>query len=196
MKINSVRNLNFTANLIKKQPILKKDENGNYRPFDVNFVEFDLRRQEDIDKITEICDMPEFDSFGEDLQDDIVYNNHFDEYYYKTKRCYALVKETEDNFNDIDKDKVLGIFSLYESLKDQAPNFISYFMTNDSYSNNLNHKSNKEYSEIGTGMVNAIKEIYPNKALGLYSAYTATDFWRKNGFKNKNDFYLECSNKK
>lgn len=195
MKINSIKNLNFTANFIKKEPILKKDKNGNYQTFNVNFIEFDLKNKADVNKITDICDMPEFDSFGEDLEDDIVYNNHFDDVYYKTKRCYALVKETENDFQDIDKNNVLGIFSFYESVKDQSPNFISYFMTNDLYSNNMNRKSNKEYSEIGTGMVNALKKIYPNKSIGLYSAYTATDFWRKNGFKNKNEFYLQYDNK-
>ena len=187
MQISLINNLNFRAKFIDNATILKKDKDGKYQPCDVNFVEFDLKDKRDVNKVNEICSMPEFCSFGEGLREDI--NEATMPYYtnYKNTHCYALVKEKEQNYKNIRPKNVLGIFSTHESVTDSHPHKIDYFMTNSKYSNNKVLKHKEEYTGIGTGMVNAFKKMYPSKSIELHPAQDAEVFWMKNGFK-KNGF--------
>jgi len=181
MKINSVNNLNFNAKFIDKVSVLKQNENNEFKPCDANFVEFDLYDRKDMAKISEICSSDEFDSFGCDLIWDVAFLDCFDKANYNKKRCFALTQGTETNFENIDKDKVLGICTVYENKSKDKPNCISYFMTSNAYRGK--YTRGKEYSRVGTGLANALKSHYPEKSFTCYSVPESVNFWRKQDFK-------------
>ena len=190
MQIRSINNLNFKASFIDNGKVLKKDTTGNYQPCDVNFIEFKLNDKNDVTKIHDICSMPEFSSLGKHLIE-IIYAATLPSRndYYNT-HCYALVKENEENFDDINTNNVLGIFTVYEGYPDKNTNHIPYFMTNSKYSNNKEIKPNEEYSGIGTGMINAFKNQHPNDSICLYPSTDAINFWGKNDFRYNNSFRM------
>lgn len=182
MKINSVNNLNFNAKFIDKATILKQDKNKEYKPCDANFVEFDLKNKKDIEKVSEICSMEEFDVLGYDIIMDIDLPESFDKVNYSRKRCFALTQENENNFENIDKNKVLGICTVYENKSEDKPDCIAYFMTNYDYRSK--YSKGKPYTNVGTGMVNALKKSFPDKPYICYSLPESVNFWRKQNFKN------------
>ncbi|MBQ6515731.1 hypothetical protein IJI31_00970 [bacterium] len=181
MKINSVNNLNFNAKFIDKATILKQDKSKEYKPCDANFVEFDLHDRKDMAKISEICSMDEFDVMGFDLIMDATYIDCFDKVKYNNKRCFALTQENENNFENIDKNKVLGICTVYENKSEDKPNCIAYFMTNYDYRSK--YSKGEPYTQVGTGLANALKNYFPNKPFVCYSVPESVNFWRKQGFK-------------
>ena len=141
-----------------------------------------------MDKIAEICLTKDFEIFGNELLMDAYYRDMLDKFSYSKKRCFALTDGSENNFNNIDKDKVLNILTIYESNSPEKPNYISYFMTNNKYRNNK--EGHAEYFNIGTGMVNALKSVFPNKSIDNYSNIESINFWKKNGFKNVTEQHM------
>lgn len=182
MKINFVNNLNFNAKFIDKVSVLKQGKNQEYKPCDANFVEFDLKNRKDMRKISEICSTDEFDALGYDIIMDVALLDSFDKVTYSKKRCFALTQENENNFKNIDKNKVLGICTVYENKSEDQPDCIAYFMTNSNYRSK--YTKGKPYTNVGTGLVNALKTNFPNKPFICYSVPDSVNFWRKQDFKN------------
>lgn len=188
MQISAVNSLNFKATFVDNGKVLKKDSSGNYQPCDVSFVEFKLNEENDVEKVYEICSAPEFQSLGVHLKEIIFAATLASGKDYYNTHCYALVKENERNFDDINKNNVLGIFTVYEGYPSDNTNHIPYFMTNGKYSNDKEIKHNDEYSGIGTGMINAFKNLHPNDSISLYPSKNAVKFWEKNDFRYNNSF--------
>ena len=182
MQITSINSLNFNAHLVDNPTILKKDRRGNYKPCEVNFVEFDLKDEKDVKKISKICSMPEFYSLGIHIKS-IVHAAAQDCEDYNNTHCYALVNENQKSFKNINKRNVLGIFTAYDRSSENRPYHIAYFITNNKYSNNKAVKPNGKYTGIGTGMVNSLKKLHKNEAIDLYPATEAIEFWKKNDFR-------------
>lgn len=173
-------NINFSSTCVKEDVcILKKNELGEYTPYNAKLVEFDIKHESE--KIKSICEKEEFSSFGGDL-----YNSLYDvrDYYnsIEKKHCFALIENSETNLTDIDKDKVLGIYTLYETTNKDIPLSLPYFMTNDNYQNQ--YDINTKYKCIGKSMFKSITEMYPDKAIYGYTAWSAMSFWEKLGFKH------------
>lgn len=183
MNINSVNKINFSATFVRKVPIICNDENGIGHYYDANLLEFDRKNDHDLAKVRQICNMDEFWELGDKLYHDL----SEDEYYsdIKEKRCFVLTENTEENFNDIDKDKVLGIYTIHEN-KDPKEISNAYFMTNMKYREAYWGVKTK-FNGIGHGMDNATKEMYPDKTIYTYSARLAVPFWEKQGYKHETD---------
>ena len=65
-------NINFSSTCVKEDVcILKKNELGEYTPYNAKLVEFDIKHESE--KIKSICEKEEFSSFGGDL-----YNSLYD----------------------------------------------------------------------------------------------------------------------
>lgn len=180
INFNPIRNINFGAKSVLDVPIFHKDENGTNQPYNANLVEFDVYDPDDEAKIKEICWSEDFESFGRDLYHDLYKDGYWGNV--KRKRCYALLENTEKNLSNIDKDKVLGMYSLYECDDSRAPLWIAYFMTNEKYCNHWKRKA--EFNAIGHGMDESIKRMHPKEAIAGYSAWHALPFWEKEGYEH------------
>lgn len=171
-------NINFTSKYVMDVNISKRVKDNEYEPYTAKLVEFDIDDEKDNEKINSICKMGEFRAFGFDL-----YNDLYNVNYYRTqkKHCYALVENSEKDLTNIDKDKVLGIYSLYETTNQEVPLYLPYFMTNAYYKNEYKY-DNPNYRKIGRGMFESITKMYPNKAIYGFTAWGAMHFWEKMGF--------------
>lgn len=175
---NSANSIAFSSTYIQDVNIKKKNDKDEYESYEGKLVELDMH--DDRKKIKSICEKDEFRSFGNEL-----YKTLYDNDYYNVskKHCYALVENTEENLTDIDKDKVLGIYTLYELKNKRIPLSIPYFMTNGSYTNEYS-SSDSEYKDIGKGMFKSIPKMYPDKAIYGYTAWSAMPFWEKMGMQH------------
>lgn len=180
MKINNTNNINFTSHYVKDVRILKETETGDLKTYNAKLVEFDIDK--DKTKINEICKTDEFYAFGDQLFDDL-YNKSLYSRVVENRRCYGLVENTEKDFTNIDKDKLLGIYTLYETSNEDIPLSLPYFMTNEKYRNEY-YDSDSKYKKIGESMFNSITELYPDKAIYGYTALASLGFWGKMGFEH------------
>jgi len=173
-------NINFTSRYVTDVNILKRANDNEYEPYTAKLVEFDIDDEKDNQKIDEICKKEEFYSFGFDL-----YNNLYkdDSDFVEKKHCYALVENSEKDLTNVNKDKVLGIYSLYETNNQEVPLYLPYFMTNADYKNEYKC-DNPNYKKIGKGMFESIPKMYPNKAIHGFTAWGAMGFWEKMGFEH------------
>ncbi len=181
MYINPINNINFQAKIAKaKVPILKRNGNKGYQNCSAKLWELDINNPNDMQKIREICRMPEFALYSYELPQALTENNT-EEY---KKHCFVLTKDNNKTASDIDKNDVLGMFTFYETNKNEQPNIIKFFITNLQYRTKWNCSVHeKEYMHIGNGMAKAAKSISPQKSLYCYSEPWAVKFWEKNGFK-------------
>ena len=180
MHISHVNGINFKSDIIKSVPILRKTENKEYKPYMAKLAEFDINNPKDIDKLAEICHMPEFALYGYELPASIRAGNNER----VTRHCFALLKNTQDSASDIDKDNVLGLFTFNEFKDDEQPDRIQLFITNQLYRTRWYRNTREnEFMHIGHGMAKAIQEIFPLKSIKCYSEPGAVEFWTKNGFK-------------
>ena len=179
IKFTPMNNINFTSRYVTDVPISKRINDEEYEPYTAKLVEFDIYDEKDQEKIDKICKKNEFSSFGFDL-----YNGLYShDYGINKKYCFALVKNTEKDLTDIDKDNVLGIYSLYEFNDKKAPLTLPYFMTNDDYHNQY-YNSNPKYKGVGKGMFKSITEMFPTKSIYGFTAWTAMGFWEKMGLRH------------
>ena len=181
INITPKNNINFTSRYVTDVSILKRVVDDKYEPYTAKLVEFDIDDEKDDEKIDEICKKEEFYSFGFDLYNDLHSDNNCN--LVEKKHCYALVENSEKDLTNIDKDKVLGIYSLYETTNKEVPLYLPYFMTNAEYKNEYRY-DNPNYRKIGRGMFESIPKMYPNKAIHGFSAWGAMGFWEKMGFRH------------
>ncbi|MBQ6516534.1 hypothetical protein IJI31_05080 [bacterium] len=180
ISITPKNNINFTSRYVMDVPISKRAADDKYEPYTAKLVEFDINDEKDDQKIDEICKKDEFYSFGFDLYNDL-HSNYFG--LNEKKYCYALVENSEKDLTNIDKDKILGIYSLYEKPNSDEPLTLAYFMTNADYKNEYKYE-NPKFKNVGRGMFQSIPKMYPNKSIFGFSAWSAMSFWEKMGFEH------------
>ena len=91
---------------------------------------------------------------------------------------YALTSQ-EDSFENLDDKKVLGVMLFEEQ---EAENELKAIQTHPRYKTKKCHRPN--YKNIGTAMIDFLKEKYSDKPLVLYSDSSALGFYEKLGFKD------------
>ena len=180
INITPKNNINFTSRYVQDVTISKRVKDDEYEPYEAKLVEFDIYDEKDNKKIDSICKMGEFSAFGFDLYNDL----YADDYRLDSKKhCFALVENSENDLTNIDKDKVLGIYSLYEPGDKKNILTLPYFMTNSDYKNEYRYE-NPKYKEIGKGMWKTIPKMFPTKSVYGFTAWSAMGFWEKMGFEH------------
>lgn len=188
MHIDSISNTNFGAKVARKRiKVLRKGPDGGYKDYFTRLLEFDIKNQNDMQKIIEICKMPEFALYSYELPHALMSG---DAEIYK-KHCFVLTKDSEKKLADIDKDDVLGIFTFYETAENSMPNIIKFFITNLKYRTRWDSiEREKEFMHIGRGMAQAAQEMFPKKPVCCYSEPWAVRFWEKNGYKEISEQHM------
>lgn len=187
MHISRINNINFKADIIKSVSILRKTGDEGYKPYMAKLAEFDINNPKDIDKLTEICHMPEFTFYGYELPVSMREGNNES----VTKHCFALLKNTQDPASEIDKRNVLGLFTFNEFKDDKQPDRIPLFITNQHYRTRWYRDTREnEFMHIGHGMAQALQEIFPIKSIKCFAEPGAIEFWKKNGFQQIDDRWV------
>ncbi len=181
--INSVSNTAFSATFVKKVPVMKFCPTENvYKPIEADLIKLDPKNADDVKMAEKICFNDKFRSYGEYLFG-MWLNKKWNYPSVKSNSLYGLVLPKEEGDNTVTIKDVLGVTEFVEN-KDNKINKIMFMITNKDYQNNPEANS-KEYTHIGKGMTDALKELYPQKPIGVFAEWDAIKFWQKQGFENK-----------
>lgn len=189
--------INFKANYIKRVDIQKYD-GQNYNPCKANLV---LLNQKDMPALSEIADM-----WDTNLTRGI---KSAYEYKLPDERLYAVTLQ-KDSFEKLYPSKVLGMTYFNENSGSSnrvieflhtRPDCISPDYKSD-FQKLMQHikklifrkkqivKKQPAYKHVGESLVSAMKELYPDKPIVLYSLSEAVSFYKKNDFIKKNGYMI------
>lgn len=177
--------LNFTANFIKDVSVLKKDYDGEYRPYDISLVEFDVEDENDIRSLYKTASLwsenGAYYAFG-------IFNDASKEYVtfdVEKEHYYALTTQT-DKFSHINPNKVLGLAMFSEMKYDR--NRLDFLEVNPKTSKMKS--KNRQYKEVGKAMVQYLINNY-DRRLELSADTKAIDFYKKLGFVSPDNKHPE-----
>lgn len=94
-----------------------------------------------------------------------------------TNRFFVLTKQ-QDDFQHIKPTTVLGVLQTGSAGRDKE--YVEFMQVNPFYQYN---NPFSDLKNVGTVMLNSVKEIFKNKKLSLYSPAETVEFFEKNGFK-------------
>ncbi len=177
----------FSAALAMKTSVLRYNPaTRTYKPFAADLIKFDKKNPEDYESMKQICGLSDFQTLGSYLLK-LWTNNTWNWPAVKSNSVYALTTP-QKNYDIINTDDVLGITEFVEN-KEDIPGFynqIMFMITRKPYQAS-NRSGLSNYSEIGTGMVDALKDLYPQKSIAVFSEIEALPFWEKQGFSTVGD---------
>ena len=184
---NNSYNPSFSASLALKTSVLRYSPAARaYKPFVADLVKFDKKNPEDYECVKQICGLSDFQTLGSYLLK-LWTNNIWNWPAVKSNNVYALTTP-QKNYDKINTNDVLGITEFVEN-KDEIPGYynqIMFMITRKPYQAS-NCFGLSAYSKIGTGMVDALKDLYPQKSIAVFSEIEALPFWEKQGFKTVGD---------
>ena len=179
-------NVSFGAKLVSKQHIKKFVENS-YKAEDelVSFVKINPKSFYDVKAIKDIYDRNKKLSFVDDIYCSIVDTIRKNP---KEGDVFALTTQAK-NFSKLDSEKILGLIEIAPDGANKGSIYIDYILKIPEHLKTIT----EEYSKVGTGMLNGLKEFYKNKKISLYSLDNAVEFYKRNGFKcvSKNSTEME-----
>ena len=202
--------ISFKANFIRYTTI-KQWDNKSYNPTEASFVEFIPQNKNDLQVLDNISKR-----WDEAIYAQTIYNSAFIDSVVgqKPNHHFYGITTQKNNLSKPDTQKVLGIAEVTEKIN---KNEIAYLQTKPDYMSKANksdvidlvfsiidkispNEKEKEhlpeYKNIGTGIINSLKETYPNKDIELYATDTAKGFYKKLGFVkcsffNSNHLFLK-----
>lgn len=178
----------FSAQFVMKVPIQKYSNTDRmYKTFMADLIKFDKKSPIDLDIVGKICENDEFSPLGKYLIK-MWHNKLWNIPCVQSNSVYALVKPQESaDYSEITPDDTFGITEFVEPLFNQySPNQIMYMITKQSYRKN-DCPYNSQYTNIGKGITDALKTLYPHVPIYVFSEYEATEFWQKQGFTNMSE---------
>lgn len=190
--------ISFKANFIHLTNIQNLNNDG-YKPFNASFVEINPKNKNDISLLKCLSDTWGSDSYagsiysaalGDSKLDNLIIENPID------RKFFALTSQ-KNSYEKLDPKKVLGMVHINNY---SNANSIEFLQVNPEYITPLKKEStveklfNKmfkitkatpkqpEYKHIGSGMLDSLKKLFPDKPITLLSVSTAIKFYKKNGF--------------
>lgn len=170
--------INFTANFVKRAPVLKKDDKGDYSPAKVTIVELDIEDENDILALYKTS--VEWNELGA-LYASEVFHEAVKGYEYgdiEKEHYFAVTEQTKD-FHKLDSDKILGLMLFSESRYNEDE--INWLQIKPNTNSVNSH--NREYKHIGKSLVDLLKERYWHKSIYVKSSSAAVDFYTSQGFQ-------------
>ena len=156
-------------------------QDRNNKDVVVSSVKLDPNSKNDV-KTVEILFEDWFPQYKGILIDDVYYD-FIDYYKQKEKKDYYALTTQNNNFQKLDPDKILGIAE-YSNFANKNYNYIDYIQVNPKY---MANKQEREYKNIGSALLDTIKNLNGYKNIYLNSIHEAVDFYTKNGFKLAHD---------
>ena len=188
MKTSEINCTNFGAKYIKQTYINKLDSiTGKYKPTEANFVEIERNNPLDVLALHNNAKYWENEMYASNIAytaSQMLSKSPF----FVNKKIYALTSQ-KDSFNELKDEKILGLVELTEE-NNRYIN-LDFLQVKPEILYSLTPKPLKN---IGTRILDCIKEIYHNKFILLTSrAGKTTEFYEKNDFVNidkENNKYL------
>ncbi|MCR5266050.1 MAG: hypothetical protein K6E29_05590 [Cyanobacteria bacterium RUI128] len=170
--------INFTANFVKRAPVLKKDDKGGYSPARVNIVELDKDDANDIESLyaTSIEWNEQGARYASDVFHEAVKGYEYDDI--EKEHYYAVTEQTKD-FHKLDPKKILGLMLFSESRFNE--NEINWFQVRPD--TNIVNSHDREYKHVGKSLIDLLKERYWDKPIYVKSSQAAVDFYASQGFQ-------------
>ena len=188
--------INFKANYIQPITIMKR-ENKSYVPYEAALVEFNPKDELDLNTIKDISLSWEENSFA-----GWIHQNAFKRLFYQSNNkdhIYGIVKPQE-SYEKVQTKNVLGLADFSE---DDNLTELNYLQT---HPDNLSSKypistpmtiwqiikkslcgskffsKKREYKNIGSAMLNFLKDVSDYRIMGVYADKNAIDFYKHNDF--------------
>lgn len=168
--------ISFTAKFVSPGKIFVKNPNGNKQDLRVSFVEMDPQCPEDVLAMRKLNHLwGNSRTYAEEIYD------HMDEDYYRTtpKHYYALTFQRKD-FDKLDHMEIVGIAEICQKHNNSI--HLNYLQADPEN----NHTAfNRIYKQIGTSLLNCIKENFPTNDITVMPPYREVEnFYEQNGFKD------------
>ena len=177
MKINfTPQKINFGAIDLGTKYVNKLNQENEYEPSIVHFVEIDDKNKNDVKALENISKYWRNCWYAEDI-----YNTALEKYdgnsLYKNYKVYALTSQ-QNNFECLGDDKILGVVEVYGLSKNNSTICIGHI---ESKPNDIN-LGEKEYKGIGSAMLKSLQDIFNRIDVVPRDSEGVKNFYRKNGF--------------
>jgi len=169
--------ISFKANYLKTVTIPCRSSQNEDVPKEASVVEFDKSDENDLRSLSDVADL------WDDKSSTFAYPIYMEA---KDKTApeahYIGLTLQNSDYNKINPQKVLGLAVFDE--KDAPENQLGWLQVDPS--NNFSDSlSNRSCKNVGTTLIDYVKERYSNKPIFVNSTLSAIDFYKKNGFENK-----------
>ena len=178
MKINSI---SFKASYIKPADILLKptDPNEAKKIIKGSFVELNPYDEKDLNSACELNEHWGFmETYAFQIFDSMERINRRFLSYNENSKFYALTLQ-ENNFENIDHKKILGITEVVEDEDKISINFLQVDPEN------TRKAPTAKYKHLGTMIIDTLKSIYEKSKIELRSTKSARKFYTAVGFVKK-----------
>lgn len=173
--------INFTGTYLKPTKINKKDRNNKFIPHEASLVQINPSNKNDILTLKSTSEAWDENSnilsFSDIIYEDAknIYEEEIDTGMHK---FYAITNQKRD-FKKLIPEEILGLTEITSFPNSKQINIDVFEVDPEN-----NHWSEERtYKNIGTALLNAIKEIFEGKEITVHSVHSALDFYEKNGFK-------------
>ena len=195
--------ISFKANYIKPINIMKR-ENNTYVPYEAALVEFNPKDENDLNTIKSVSSYWKNDSFAV-----WIYENAYKRLFRSTndnEHIYGIVKPQE-TYSKVQKNNVLGLADFSEDKNLTELNYLQIHPDNISSKNrqsipmtimqtikkklfgNFIFPETREYKNIGSAMLDFLKNKIGDRVISVYSDKNAIGFYKHNGFICPDEFY-------
>ena len=180
MRINSISQIGFGAELVSKTSIKKLDSiSDTYNDVEASFVEINPKDKRDRNAVNEAVFYWENDLYGMNISNTMERLAESDEDI-SSDKIYAMTTQ-KDRFWKLDPDKIKALAHVFETNKRVR---VVHLQVNPEYIYVL---GNPEYKYIGKGMIDSLKDKYNDRSIILVSSDSAIKFYEKQGFEHCSD---------
>ena len=182
-----MNSINFTASLVQRSQIMKRQSDNEFRPVTLSIVELDKNDEKDVKALykTAIDWTYQGAKYSSNIYHEAVKGFEYDNI---EKEHYFALTEQQNNFKELDSDKILGLMLFSHTTHENDE--ISWLQvrpntkTKDSW--------NREYKGVGKAMVDLLSRVNYGKPIYVQSSNEAIEFYKKQGFKNSGEDISSC----
>lgn len=176
-------NISFKANFIKPTTILT----NNNTPKTVSFVRLDPESISDMNTMRTIANSwGKNKTFVTDIIQDM--DDCTDFFEHMGKKFFAITLQ-KDNFENLSSDNLLGLAEIIQSSADAVK--LKYLQVHPEHTTKTRKHKISEFKHIGTAIINALTEIFPNKIIRGEATTEALDFYLGYGFQKTGEKQVE-----
>ena len=178
--------ITFKADFIDNKYINKYDNVTRTRePYKVQLVELNPVSANDLRTLNEITELwGGKKSFVSDIRDD--FDLFFKTYNEEPNKRFLALTFQQNGFRNLVSDSVIALAEIVQ--RTYIKHQLNYIEVEPKY----RHKNDsREYGNIGTTMLNAIKELLPNKDIIADIVSEEEEFYLKNGFERLNGMTMK-----
>ena len=175
--------INFRAKYINTQKIIKND-NNQYKQHDVAFVQINSQCENDILCLKSVEKTWGKKALVKDLVKDI--NQEWETKKADKNAKYFALTSQKNGFEKLLPQKILGVIELLTT-SDKNTDYINILEVEP---NSIYGAKQRRFVNIGSSILNALKENLNNKDFILEARENVVKFYEKNGFKSVNNFGL------